>query len=376
MPPAPVEVALTVRPRARIDTLDVRRRVSETHGDALDPFPLALYSSYHTTAGYLDQSLATRLNRKRGGLGSYLSFFRQVFPEGAGYKHDQLDLREELSEAERRTEPLNADSHLAFISAGLRNCVTYRGRNGEPVYFIDLDGVYRGRTRQRVTTVLGYSTEEEVARDRVTVPMSAHPVDAVSLKDPRLGVFERCDELIRRHGVDKGRVQLALAPGEEQAGLTVNEYETLLMRHDLAEVLRNPLRFMAENSRDLLSDPRSIPNKTIGYAQVRPSADVQRAVRRAPPERLGGGAHSVPILRRPRPPLPAGEAFREPAGVRPGDPRHGPSRAGTLPEPDPDAVAAERAPRARDRRHPDPLPLTADSSPPTRRGGAPPPRGR
>ena len=267
MAPAPVEVALTVRPRARIDMLDVRRRVSETHGDALEPFPLALYSSYHTTAGYLDQSLATRLNRKLGGLGSYLSFFRRVFPEGAGYKHDQLDLREELSEAERRTEPLNADSHLAFISAGLRSCVTYRGRNGEPVYFIDLDGVYRGRARQRVTTVLGYSAEEEVARDRVTVPMSAHAVESVSLKDPRFGVFERCEELIRRHGVEKGRIQLALAPGEEQAGLTVNEYETLLMRHDLAEVLRDPLRFMAENSRDLLSDPRSIPNKTINYAK-------------------------------------------------------------------------------------------------------------
>ena len=267
MAPAPVEVALTVRPRTRIDLVDVRGRVSETHGDALEPFPLALYSSYHTTAGYLDQSLATRLNRKLGGPASYLSFFRRVFPEGAGYKHDQLDLREELSEAERRTEPPNADSHLAFISAGLRNCVTYRGRNREPVYLIDLDGVYRGRARQRVTTVLGYSAEEVVARDRVTVPMSVHPVDAVSLKDPRFGVYERCEELIGRHGVDKGRVQLALAPGEEQAGLTVNEYETLLMRHDLAEVLRDPLRFMAENSRDLLSDPRSIPNKTINYAK-------------------------------------------------------------------------------------------------------------
>ena len=267
MASAPVEVALTVRPRTRIDLVDVRRRVSETHGDALEPFPLALYSSYHTTAGYLDQSLATRLNRKLGGLGSYLSFFRRVFPEGAGYKHDQLDLREELSEAQRRTEPPNADSHLAFISAGLRNCVTYRGRRGEPVYFIDLDGVYRGQARNRVTTVLGYSTEEQVARDRVTVPMSAHSVDSVSLKDPRFGVFERCEELIARHGVDKGRLQLALAPSEEQAGLTVNEYETLLMRHDLAEVLRDPLRFMAENSRELLSDPRSIPNKTIDYAK-------------------------------------------------------------------------------------------------------------
>lgn len=267
MPSAPVEVALTVRPRSRIDLLDVRRRVSETHGDVLEPFPLALYTSFHTTAGYLDQSLATRLNRNRGGLGSYLSFFRTVFPEGAGYKHDELDLRTELSEAERRTEPLNADSHLAFISAGLRSCVAYRGRNAEPVYFIDLDGVYRGQVRRRVTTVLGYSTEEEVARDRVTVPMSVHPVDSVSLRDPRFGVFERCQELVGRHGVAKGRVRLALAPGEEHAGLTVNEYETLLMRHDLAEVLGDPLRFMAEKSRHMLSDPRAIPNKTINYAK-------------------------------------------------------------------------------------------------------------
>lgn len=267
MPSAPVEVALTVRPRARIDLLDVRRRVAETHGDVLEPFPLALYTSFHTTAGYLDQSLATRLNRKRGGLGSYLSFFRTVFPQGAGYKHDELDLRTELSEAERRDEPLNADSHLAFISAGLRSCVAYRGRNAEPVYFIDLDGVYRGRVRRRVTTVLGYSTEEVVARDRVTVPMSVHPVDSVSLRDPCFGVFERCQELVGRHGVAKGRVRLALAPGEEHAGLTVNEYETLLMRHDLAEVLGDPLRFMAEKSRHMLSDPRAIPNKTINYAK-------------------------------------------------------------------------------------------------------------
>ena len=266
MAPAPVEVALTIRPRARIDLLDVRRQVSETHGDVLESFPLALYSSFHTTAGYLDQSLATRLTRKGDGLGSYLSFFRSVFPEGAGYKHDQLDLRKELSEAQRQTEPPNADSHLAFISAGLRNCVTYRGRTGEPVYLIDLDGVYRGRARQRVTTVLGYSTEEAVAHDRVAVPMSAHPVDSISLKDARFGVFERCRELIERHGVEKGRIQLALGPGEEHAGLTVNEYETLLMRHDLAEVLRDPLRFVAE-SRRLLSDPRAIPNKTINYAK-------------------------------------------------------------------------------------------------------------
>ena len=264
---SPVEVALDISPRARVDLVDVRQRVSEIHGDVLEAFPQALYCSFHTTAGYLDQSLATRLNKKRNGLAHYLSFFRNVFPEGAGYKHDEMHLREELSDAQRQVEPCNADSHLAFISAGLRSCVTYRPRPGEPVYFIDLDGVNEGRPRHRVTTVLGFNTEEEVARDRVEVPMSAHPVDSVNLKDPCFGIYDRCQELINRHEVDKGRIQLTLAPAEDQAGLTVNEYETLLMRHDLAEVIRNPLRFVAEKSRHLLADPRSIPNKTIDYAK-------------------------------------------------------------------------------------------------------------
>ena len=267
MASAPCEITLEISPRARVDLVDVRHRVSATHGNLLRSFPRTLYASFHTTAGYLEQSLATRLNKRRNGLAPYLTFFRNVFPEGAGYKHDELHLREELSEAQRQVEPCNADSHLAFISAGLRSCVTYRGRTDQPVYFIDLDGVNDGRPRHRVTTVLGFNTEETVARDRVAVPMSAHPVDSVSLKNPRFGIYERCQALIERHGVTKGRIQMALAPGEDQAGLTVNEYETLLMRHDLAEVIRDPLRFMAEKSRHLLADPRSIPNKTIDYAR-------------------------------------------------------------------------------------------------------------
>ena len=267
MATAPVEVALEISPRARVDLVDIRQRVSDTHPGLLGEYPKALYSSFHTTAGYLDQSLATRLNRQRDGLAPYLSFFRNVFPEGAGYKHDELHLREELTEAQRRVEPPNADSHLAFISAGLRSCVTYRDRAGEPVYFIDLDGVYKGQPRQRVTTVLGFNDEEVVARDQLAVPMSAHPVDSVSLKSPEFGIYQRCEELIAQHGVTKGRIQLALAASEDHAGLTVNEYETLLMRHDLAEVIRDPLRFMAEKSRHLLADPRSIPNKTIDYAK-------------------------------------------------------------------------------------------------------------
>ncbi len=265
--PSPAEVTLEFSPRSRVDVVDVRERAADTHGDLVERFPRALYCSYHTTAGYLDQSLAIRLTRTRDGVAPYLSIFRAVFPEGGGYRHDELHLREELSEAQRRVEPRNADSHLAFISAGLRSCVTYRRRSGEPVYFIDLDGVNDGRPRQRTTSILGYNSEEEVARERMTVPISEHPVDSVNLKDRRVGLYERCQELITRHGVDKGRIRIALAPGEHQAGLTVNEYETLLMQHDLAEVIRNPLRFMAEKSRHLLADPRAIPNKTIGYAK-------------------------------------------------------------------------------------------------------------
>ena len=263
----PAEVTLEISPRARVDVVDVRPGVASVHGDILKHFPRALYCSFHTTAGYLDQSLAKRLNRKRDGVAPYLSFFRALFPERGGYRHDDLHLREDLSEAQRRVEPRNADSHLAFISAGLRSCVAYRQQNGEPVYFIDLDGITNGRPRQRVTSILGYNAEEEVATERMAVPLSRHPVDSVNLKDPRLGLSDRCQALITKHGVEKGRIRIALAPNEHQAGLTVNEYETLLMKHDLAEVLRNPFRFMAEKSRHLLANPRAIPNKTIGYAK-------------------------------------------------------------------------------------------------------------
>ena len=62
-------------------------------------------------------------------------------------------------------------------------------------------------------------------------------------------------------------MQISLAPGERHAGLTVNEYETLLMRHDLAEVLREPFRFMAEKGRHLLAHPRAIPNRSLDYAK-------------------------------------------------------------------------------------------------------------
>lgn len=190
-----------------------------------------------------------------------------MFPAGAGYSHDQIELREELSDEQRRNEPRNGDSHLAFIGAGLRNCVVYQNSVETPVYFVDLDGTYAGESRRRHTTVAGFNRREMVERLRIAVPVSGHPIDSVNLRDPALGIFEQIGDVVRRHGIAKGRIDVSLEASERHTGLTVNEYETMLMKHDLAEVLRNPLRFMAEKGRHILQDPRAVPDKAKDYAK-------------------------------------------------------------------------------------------------------------
>jgi hypothetical protein len=190
-----------------------------------------------------------------------------VFPPGAQYKHDQMHLREELSAEQRRVEPRNGDSHLTFMGSGMCNCVTYRNDPPAPVYFIDLDGESDGAPRRRTARVLGYEAESVVHTETVSVPLSRHPIDCVNLADPRLGVIERVNERLAATGIEKGRVEIALDPGEGDVGLTVNEYETLLMKHDLTEVLRDPLRFAALKGRHLLDDPLAIPGKTLDYAK-------------------------------------------------------------------------------------------------------------
>jgi thiamine phosphate synthase YjbQ (UPF0047 family) len=267
MSQTPAEFTLELRPRARVDVIDVRRVVSATYGDPLEVYPRTLCCSFHTTAGYLDQSVASRLHQSRAGVMPYIDLFRTMFPQGAGYEHDKIDQRTELTEAQKPAEPQNADSHLAFMAGALRTCVPYRNRAQEPLFFVDLDGIHAGQPRRRMTTLLGYSREEAVAAARLIVPVSGHAVESVNLKNPHLGVYEQCAALVSRYGVTKGRIRLALAPGERHAGLTVNEYETLLMRHDLSEVLRDPLRFMAEKAGHILGNPRAIPAKTLDYAK-------------------------------------------------------------------------------------------------------------
>lgn len=273
----PLELSLDITPRGRLDVIDVRAQAAATYGDALERFRRCLYCSLHTTAGYLPQSLAARLGEGPQAVRPYIDLFTAVFPEGAGYLHDELDLRRELSAEQRPVEPTNADSHLAFIGSGLRNCVSYVTQRPGPVSFIDLDGVHGGKPRRRVTTMVGYDHEIEIAKAVLRVPVSkTHPVDAVNLKDSRLGLYDQLGELIVQHGVTKGRIRLSLGAGEQFASLTVNEYETLLMKYDLAEVLKNPLRFAAQKAKHAWNDPRAVPSKTIDYAKY----DLVRALNR------------------------------------------------------------------------------------------------
>jgi thiamine phosphate synthase YjbQ (UPF0047 family) len=267
MPQAPAEFSLELVPRARVDVIDVRTRVQDRFGGELDEFQRALCCSFHTTAGFLDQSLATRLSQTRTGVMPYLEVFRTMFPEGAGYEHDKIERRTELTDEQKPVEPQNADSHLAVMAGALRTVVSYSNKPGEPLCFVDLDGVHAGEARRRQATIIGYMSEEVVAQKRLRVPISRFAVDSVNLKAPGLGIYAACRELVEAHGVTKGRIRLTLAPGERHAGLTVNEYETLLMQHDLSEVLRDPLRFMAEKAGHMLGNPRAIPARTLDYAK-------------------------------------------------------------------------------------------------------------
>jgi thiamine phosphate synthase YjbQ (UPF0047 family) len=298
----PTEIRLTLAPQRRFEAIDVTARIAEAAGDVLGRHGKALYCSLHTTAGYLEQSLSARLDYSHDLLSQFFRAFNTLFPQGAEYRHDQMHLRTELSDEQREVEPRNGDSHLTFIGAGMRNCVTYRTRPESPVYFIDLDGTHGRTRRQRTTTVLAYDRERVVERTLVTVPVSKHHIDSVNLADPRLGLIDVVNERLARLGLEKGRVDLALDPAERNVGLTVNEYETLLMQHDLVEVLRDPLRFAAIKGRHLLDDPLAIPGKTLSYARydvVRVLNSLMEALRldQSALERLFAKVMAVPARR-------------------------------------------------------------------------------
>lgn len=263
MPPLASEVTLSLRPESRLDLIDVSSRVSEL----VRRFHKAVYYSYHTTAGYLDPRLCARLNHDSENLHAFLRSFQSLFPPGADYRHDELEMREELTAEQRKGEPKNGDAHLTFIGSGLDNCVTYANNPLVPVFFIDLDGVNGKTARCRHTTVIGFDRERIASELSLTIPVSSHPIDSINLKNRHLGIFEQFEDCVRRYGITRGRIDITLERNERQAGLTVNEYETMLMKHDLVEILRDPLRFVAERGRHMISAPKLIAVKAKGYAK-------------------------------------------------------------------------------------------------------------
>ena len=298
----PTELRLTLAPQRRFEAIDVNTRIAQEAGDILHRHQRALYCSFHTTAGYLEQSLSARLRHNHDHLSKFFGTFRTLFPEGAEYHHDKMELRTELTDAQKEVEPRNGDSHLTFIGAGLRNCVTYQTRPDAPVYFVDLDGTCDAVRRQRSTTVVAYDHERIVVRTSVTIPVSKHPIDSVNLADPRLGLLDQVNEMLAATGLERGRVDLLVEPSERNVGITVNEYETLLMKYDLVDVLKDPLRFARIKASNMLDDPLAIPSKTWSYAKydvVRVLNSLMEALRldQSSFERLVAKVMSVPARR-------------------------------------------------------------------------------
>src|ERR687885_431717 len=87
----PTELRLTLAPQHRFEAIDVTKRIAQEAGDILRRHERALYCSFHTTAGYLDQSLSLRLGNNQDHLSQFVGTFRELFPEGAEYHHDRME---------------------------------------------------------------------------------------------------------------------------------------------------------------------------------------------------------------------------------------------------------------------------------------------
>ena len=312
----------------------------------LDRHRRALYCSFHTTAGYLDQSLSARMHHRQDLLSQFFRAFHALFPQGGEYHHDRMELRSELTDEQKVVEPRNADSHLTYIGSGMRNCVTYRTRPDAPVYFIELDGM---------TDAIGAAAHHQDrrlrrgARRRARVGARAGLEAPGGLDQPRRSASRPARfgqrAAARSTACSYGRVDLVVDPTERNVGLTVNEYETLLMQNDLADVLRDPLRFA-----------RAQGTQRAARSALDPRQDAQlRQVRRRPRAQLadGGAAARRGVVRAADrqgdvaagPPVPALAPGQLPRGRRRA--RNGGALAARdLSEPDPGAMAEPGAARS------------------------------
>lgn len=248
---------LQLSPRCRIDIQDLSEKLVKIEKGALSSYENILFCSLHTTAGFLEQSFASKLGAHPEGIEWLVRSAHRLFPEGAPYWHDQMDLRSELTSEQRKSEPLNADSHLAFICLGLSNCVLYKSAPETPTYFIDLDGEFRGTLRSRKSIVVGYNNTECVYEETLSVPMPDNSPCTLDLSKH----LNHLHALVAKHRIHRGLVSIELASDEKYAGITVNEFETLLVERDIIDVLLNPVKYMLQNGPQLARNPLDLPNK-------------------------------------------------------------------------------------------------------------------
>ena len=163
---SPLELALEIRPRARLGLPEGGRRRPR---DALVGYGRYLYSPHD--GGLSPASLADRLTARRQGLEPYWTCSGRCL-EGAGYKHDSLELRHDLG---RRSAGSAHEWRLASRLHGRGAAFVRRLQRTAPesVYLIDFDGVTNGEPRRRVTSLVGYNNEVVVARTSLDVPVSA-----------------------------------------------------------------------------------------------------------------------------------------------------------------------------------------------------------
>src|SRR4051812_42613073 len=111
------DVRLTIEPEQRLPAFDVNRRKAAEAADMLRRHERAADCSLHTTAGYVEQRIVSRLRHDEEQVAQFVGAFRAVFRPDAEYSHDRMELRSELTDAQKAVEPRNADSHLTFIGA-------------------------------------------------------------------------------------------------------------------------------------------------------------------------------------------------------------------------------------------------------------------
>jgi hypothetical protein len=242
---------LAIHPRKRPEILDLRALVQDDMGR----YRHLLCVSHHTTAGFLDPTLRRRVGEDEQRLTAFVDALAAFFPPEAGYEHDRLSLRDELSEAQKLVEPLNADAHLAFIGGGFSNCVVECPVSKAPIWFVDFDGVFLDRQEQlnqrtRTATLVGFNQEHTVHSISVKIP-DVQEGQMVRLDAPELGLLDAIQSGISAKGIAAGRIRVDLEHPRRGEGLTMNEFEALLMERDMRRIMADPFNFAREGTKGL-----------------------------------------------------------------------------------------------------------------------------